>query len=111
VLVLVYLALSTVLIYRAFTCSDWLCDLVEFPVAIPFGLLYLLVLRLLNPIFAFGSITYAPFRNWFFIIPTLLGNSVLFYWAGSGVAKLSSRLLGRDHKQGSVHTQQHPGGR
>jgi len=92
VLVVLYLAGSAILIYQAFTCTGWLCDLVEFPAAIPFGLLYLMLLRALNPIFQFGSVTYSPFRNWFFIIPTLLGNSVVFYWIGVGIAKLSAKL-------------------
>jgi len=90
--VLVYLAFSSVLVYKAFTCSGWVCDIVELPAAIPFGLLYLLLLRLLNPIFVFGSITYAPFTNWYFIIPNLIGNSVLFYWLGVGMGKLIGRI-------------------
>jgi hypothetical protein len=88
-----YLALAALLIYRAFTCVGWVCDLVEFPVTIPFGLLYLALLKLLDPIFFFGSITYAPFRNWFFIIPTLVGDSIIFYWLGVRIGKLLARLL------------------
>lgn len=84
----IYLAFSAYLIYQAFTCTGWLCDLVEFPAVIPFGLVYLLLLRLLNPLFAFGSVTYAPFENWFFIVPTLIGNSIIIYWLVVGVAKL-----------------------
>ncbi len=95
VLVVLYLAFSSVLIYQAFTCTGWVCDLVEFPAAIPFGLLYLLLLRALNPMFAFGSITYDPFRNWFFIIPTLVGNSVVFYWIGVGIGKLGAKVMRR----------------
>jgi ABC-type sulfate transport system permease component len=90
-----YLAVAAFLINQAFSCSDWLCDLVEFPVTIPFGLLYLEVLRLLAPNFVFGSLTYAPFRNWFFIIPTLIGNSIIFYWLGVRIAKLFSKLSKR----------------
>ena len=95
VLVVLYLAGSSVLIYQALTCTGWVCDIVEFPAAIPFGLLYLLLLRALNPIFAFGSITYAPFTNWFFIIPMLVGNSVVYYWIGVGIGKLGAKLAGR----------------
>jgi hypothetical protein len=69
-----------------------MCDLVELYAAIPFGLLYLLILKWLDPIFVFGSITYAPFKNWFFIVPTLVGNSVIFYWLGVGSAKLGRKL-------------------
>ena len=47
------------MIIQAFTCVDWVCDLIEFPITFPFGLLFLAVLRWLDPIFFFGSITYA----------------------------------------------------
>lgn len=90
--VMTYLALAAFFIYQAFTCIGWVCDLVEFPVTIPFGLLYLVLLKLLDPIFVFGSITYAPFRNWLFIIPTLFGNSIIFYWLGVRIGKLLARL-------------------
>ena len=72
--VAIYMALDTSLVYLAFTCTGWMCDLVEFPAAVPFGLLYLGLLRWLNPVFVFGSITYAPFRNWYFILPTFAGS-------------------------------------
>lgn len=94
-LVIVYLLLAAFLIYQAFTCTGWVCDLVEVPAAVPFGLIYLALLQWLDPIFVFGSITYAPFRNWFFIIPTLLGNSLLYYWLGLGIGKLWGRWLRR----------------
>ncbi len=89
----VYWLLSSFLIYLAFTCSGWLCDMVELPVAVPFGFLYLALLKGLNPIFAFGAISYAPFRNWFFIVPTLAGNSIIFYWLGAGVGKMYKRFF------------------
>jgi hypothetical protein len=95
VFVAIYLTLSSYLVYQAFTCTGWICDIVEFPATIPFGLLYLVVLRLLNPIFVFGSITNEPFRNWYFIIPTLVGNSVVFYWIGVGSGKLWMKVLRR----------------
>ena len=92
---IVYLASASFLIYQAFTCSGWVCDVIEFPAAIPFGLLYMAILRWLDPVFAFGSITYAPFRNWFFIIPTLAGNGFIYYWVGVGVARLCAKLFRR----------------
>jgi hypothetical protein len=92
VLVAMYLALDSFLVYLAFTCTGWLCDIVEIPGAVPVGVLYLGLLRWLNPIFVFGSITYAPFRNWYFIIPTAVGNSVVFYWLGVGIGKLWVKL-------------------
>ena len=88
VFVAIYLALASFLVFMAFTCTGWVCDLVEWPAAVPFGFLYLALLQWLDPIFVFGSITYAPFRNWFFIIPTLVGNSVIVYWLGVGIGKL-----------------------
>lgn len=93
IFVALYLVGSSFLIYQAFTCTGWVCDIVEFPAAIPFGLLYLLALRLLDPVFVFGSITHEPFRNWYFIIPTLTGNSVVFYWLGLGIGKLAMKLF------------------
>lgn len=86
--VAIYLALASYLVYLAFSCVGWVCDIVEFPAAVPVGLLYLALLKWLNPIFVFGSITYAPFKNWYFIIPTMVGNSVVFYWLGAGIGKL-----------------------
>lgn len=91
--VVIYLALSACLVYRAFTCIGWMCDMVEIPATIPFGLVYFPLLRFLNPIFFFGSITYAPFRNWYFIIPTLAGNSIIYCWLGIGVRRLYVRLF------------------
>jgi hypothetical protein len=93
VFVVIYLVAASFLIYLAFTCSGWVCDVVELPVTIPFGFLWLILLQWLDPIFAFGSITYAPFKNWFFIIPTLVGNSVIFYWLGVGIGKLCIKLF------------------
>jgi len=90
-----YWAAASPLIHEALTCTVWFCDLVEFWVALPFGAIYLLVLKLLDPVAGFGSITYAPFRNWVFIVPTLIANSVIYYWVGVGVAKLFAKLLGR----------------
>ena len=93
VFVAVYVALASFLVYSAFTCTGWVCDIVELPATVPFGLLYLGLLRWLNPLFVFGSITYSPFRNWYFIIPTLVGNSVIFYWLGVGIGKLCTKLV------------------
>jgi len=90
--VILYLVFASFLIHEAFTCSGWVCDVVEFPAATPFGLLYLAVLRGLDPVFAFGSITYAPFRNWFFIGPTVAGNAFIYYWVGVGVRGLCRKL-------------------
>jgi hypothetical protein len=91
--VAIYMACDTFLVYLAFTCTGWMCDTVELPATIPFGLLYLALLHFLNPLFAFGSITSAPFRNWYFIIPTFVGNAVIFYWLGVGLGKLCTRLV------------------
>ena len=91
----VYSALAAYLIDQAFTCRDWLCDLVELWAAIPFGLFYLALLQALEPVFLFGSIAYAPFTNWFFIAPTVIANAVIYYWLGVGIARLVAWLRGR----------------
>lgn len=93
--VIVYLVLASFFVYQAFTCSGWLCDLAGIPAALPFGAIYLAVLQWLDPIYVFGSITYAPFRNWWFIIPTLIVNSLICYWLGSGIGKLCAKLFRR----------------
>jgi hypothetical protein len=93
VFVVIYLVPASFFIYQAFTCSGWVCDLIEFPATIPFGLLYLTVIKLLDPIYVFGSITYAPFRNLFFVIPMIIGNIVVYYWIGVGVGKIFKKLF------------------
>jgi hypothetical protein len=95
IFVVLYGALAAYLIDQALTCAIWMCDLNAFPATIPFGLLYLGLLKLLDPVFFFGSITYAPFTNWFFIVPTAIGNAVIYYWLGVGVAKIWTRLRRR----------------
>lgn len=72
-----------------------MCDFIEIPVTVPFGQIYLLLIKLLDPIFAFGSITYAPFRNLYFIIPTVIGNIVVYYWIGKGVGKIINKLISK----------------
>jgi hypothetical protein len=83
-----YAGVAAYLIAQALTCADWMCDLVEFWAAIPFGLVYLALLKLLD----LGSVAYAPFTNWFFIAPTVAGNAVIYYWLGVGVEKLFARV-------------------
>ena len=90
-----YLLAASSLVYLAFTCIGWMCDVVEIPAAVPLGFLYLALLHWLNPIFEFGSIAYAPFRNWFFIVPTLIGNSIIFYWLGVGVERMLIKFAGK----------------
>lgn len=60
--------------------------------AIPFGLLYLALLKALDPAFFFGSITYAPFTNWFFSAPAVAVNAVIYYWLGVGIEKIVMRV-------------------
>jgi hypothetical protein len=92
IFVIVYLLVAIFFTYQAFVCSGFACDLVELPAIVPFGVLYLLLLQLLNPIYFFGSIIYAPFQNLFFIIPNILGNMLLYYWIGLGFEKLFRKL-------------------
>jgi hypothetical protein len=94
-LAVLYLVLAAYFITQAFTCVEWMCDLVELPITIPFGLLFLAILHWLDPVFFFGSITYAPFRNWFFIVPTVAVNALIYYWLGIGIDKIISRFWRR----------------
>jgi hypothetical protein len=95
IFVVLYAGLAVYLIAEALTCADWMCDLVEFWAAIPFGLVYLALLKLLDPVFIFGSIIYAPFTNWFFIVPTFVGNAMIYYWLGVGIETLFVRVRRR----------------
>jgi hypothetical protein len=93
--VVIYLALAAYVIAEALSCAVWMCDFIELWATIPFGLFYLALLKLLDPVFFFGSITYAPFTNWFFIVPTVAGNAAIYYWLGVGSAKIFARLRRR----------------
>ncbi len=90
--VVFYCGLAGYLLVQAFTCGDWVCDLVALPATVPFGLVYLAVLKALDPVYSFGDITFAPFRNWLFIVPTIAANAVIYYWLGVGIAKLIARF-------------------
>jgi hypothetical protein len=87
-LVIVYLGFAAFFDYLALTHSDY----AGFFPAIPFGLVYLGILQWLNPIFQWGSLTYAPFRNWWFIVPTTLGNVIVYYWLGIGISHVYRRV-------------------
>ena len=50
-LAVLYLALAAYFITQAFTCVEWVCDLIELPITIPFGLLFLAILHWLDPVF------------------------------------------------------------
>jgi hypothetical protein len=93
--VVLYAALAAYVTAEALTCVVWMCDLIELWDTIPFGLIYLGLIKLLDPVFFFGSITYAPFTNWFFIVPTVAVNAVIYYWLGVGSAKIFTRLRRR----------------
>ena len=92
---LAYGAFAAYLVARALTCIGWVCDLVALPATVPFGLVYLALLKLLDPIFYFGSITDAPFRDWYFIAPTVAVNALLYYGLGASMARFVARFRQR----------------
>jgi len=93
--VALYVALAAYVTAEALTCAVWMCDMIELWAAIPFGLVYLGLVKVLDPVFFFGTITYAPFTNWFFIVPTVAGNAAIYYWLGVGSTKIFARVKRR----------------
>ncbi|MGB6175248.1 MAG: hypothetical protein WBF43_02665 [Methylocella sp.] len=57
-----YLVIAAYYIIQAFTCGGWVCDLIELPMTIRFGLIYSSLLQRLDPNALFGSITYDPVK-------------------------------------------------
>ena len=102
VIATLYFIFASILSYDAYTCSGWLCDLVALPTLFPFGFIYLMLLRWLDTIYVFGplfsDITNVPFRFLAYLIPTLLVNTIIFYWFGVVVGKAYRKIkvmLGR----------------
>lgn len=96
-----YVGLAAFLFYRALTCTGWVCDLVALPAAFPLGfpigwLIDWIDFRLPIP----GHTPTFHFRNWYYIIPTVITNAVFYYWTGKLVATLVRRLRAGASKPG-----------
>lgn len=81
-----YLAAAGILFSRAMTCASMLCDLVAMPVFLPAGWLYWLPFS--------GSLNYVadPMRRWEFVIPAIITNAAIYYFAGFAIASGIRRL-------------------
>lgn len=94
--VALYLVVAAILFGRAFTCTGWVCDLVALPAAAPVGFLVSGVLGWLDELFVFpGYSSSGLLRNPWFIVPTVLGNAVLYYGIGALAARLAHRAVAR----------------
>ncbi|MFU8831794.1 MAG: hypothetical protein ACNA7J_06510 [Wenzhouxiangella sp.] len=81
-LVATYLLVAGVAWYEAFTCTGWACDLAAIPAFFPLGL----------PI---ASLTGWWTGEWYFIAPTVLANSLFYYWLGHLLDGLVNHLRRR----------------
>lgn len=88
-----YLLLAGLLFYRAQTCTGWVCDLVALPAAVPFGFPIGWLTDWIDYWFQIpGHTPTAHFRNWYFILPTVVANTVFYYWLGFLVSWIWGRL-------------------
>lgn len=94
--VALYLVFAAVLFGRASTCTGWVCDLIALPAAAPVGFLVGGVLDWLDQLFVFpGYSSSGLLRNPWFIVPTVLGNAVLYYGIGTLAGRLASWMAAR----------------
>jgi len=92
-LVVIYLIVAFFSFWEALTCTGILCDLAALPAVIPLGLPVAWFTDWIDYLFSIpGHVPSFHFRNWYFIIPTVIANSVFYYWLGSFSVKLFRRL-------------------
>jgi hypothetical protein len=87
IFVAIYLVAAFFLFRDALTCGGMLCDLPAIFVFLPAGEVYYVVSN-----FLFGYDP-GPFREWRFIIPSVLTNVVLYYFLGRLMGWLTMRFL------------------
>ena len=81
------------LFYQAYTCSGWVCDLVAVPAAFPLGFPIAWITDWIDSWFSIpGHIPSFHFRNWYFMVPTLIANSIAYYWLGKWVAVVTHKV-------------------
>lgn len=92
-----YVAFAGYSFYRALTCTGWACDLVALPAAFPLGFPIGWLTDGIDYLFTIPG--HAPtfhLRNWYFIVPTVTANAVLYYWVGKQFEALVRKLRTRD---------------
>lgn len=83
IFLILYLVLAGVLFHEALTCSGWVCDLAAIPAIIPLGFPIGWLIDAIDTMFAIpGHVPTFHMRNWYFIIPTVAANGMLYYWIG-----------------------------
>lgn len=87
-----YLILAGFLFHDALTCVGWVCDLVALPVVLPLGFPIAWLFDGIDYLFVLPDLTTGLLRKWRFILPTVLGNAVFYFWAGWQLEKLVTRL-------------------
>lgn len=91
-----YLVLAAVAWYQAFTCTGWVCDLAAIPAVFPLGFPIAWLTDWIDVYFPIpGHVPTFHMRNWYFIVPTVLANSVFYYWLGHLLGGLVDRLRSR----------------
>jgi len=114
IFVAAYLGFATCFYYKAFTDKSFHGGLAGFWPSIPFGIIYLYALEGLNNIYYFNGagfdgssyppIISMPFNQWLFVIPTIVGNAVIYYWLGAGISKGFRRFFSkRSEREGVRH--------
>lgn len=89
-----YVVVASILFYQALTCSGWGCDLVALPAAFPLGFPIAWLTDWIDSWFLFpGHTPSFHLRNWYFIIPTLIANSLFYYWLGKFIGVVTHKVL------------------
>jgi hypothetical protein len=93
ILMSLYLIAGCILFYEAYTCTGFLCDLVALPVVFPLGFPIAWITDGIDYMFQIpGHVPTFHFRNWYFIVPTLLANTFFYYWLGRFSEKTVRRV-------------------
>jgi hypothetical protein len=91
-----YLVLAAFRFHHALTCSGWVCDLAALPAVVPLGFPLAWLTDWVHAFFPIPG--HAPtfhLRNWYFILPTVSANAILYYWLGRYAERLVGRRLRR----------------
>jgi hypothetical protein len=88
-LVMVYLVIAYFAFKEALTCTGWVCDLAALPAVLPLGLPIAWITDFIHSIINIpGHTPGFHFRNWYFIIPTVIANAIFYYWIGLLLSRL-----------------------
>ena len=90
-----YLILAGFLFRDASTCAGWGCDLAALPAVFPFGFPVAWLFDGIDDLFVLPDLTAGLLRKWHFILPTVIGNAIFYFWVGSQLEKLAAWLYRR----------------